>query len=88
MEDYLDFFNTQSEAMEISQPVMAVLKERGFRVTKWTLNDSQILDTLPISEVSAASINLELDDKSIEYVLDILWNPKMDTLQFQIEKLQ
>ena len=40
MDDYLDSFNTQSEAMEISQQVMAVLKEGGLRLTKWTSNDS------------------------------------------------
>ena len=33
MDDYLNSFNTQSEAMEISQQVMAVLKEGGFRLT-------------------------------------------------------
>ena len=40
MDDYLDSFNTRSEAMEISQQVMAVLKEGGLRLTKWTSNDS------------------------------------------------
>ena len=70
--------------MEISQQVMATLKEGGFRLTKWTLNGSQILDTLPLSEISAASINLDLDDTSIEHALDILWNPKMDTLQIKV----
>ena len=30
MDDYLDSFNTQSEAKEISQQVVAVLKEGGF----------------------------------------------------------
>ena len=84
MDDYLDSFNTQSEAMEISQQVMAVLKEGGLRLTKWTSNDSQILDTLPLSEISAASVNLDLDDTSIERALGILWNPKIDTLQIKV----
>ena len=84
MDNYLDSINTQSEAMEISQQVMAALKEGGFRLTKWTSNDSQILDTLPLSEKSAASVNLDLDDTSIERALGILWNPKMDTLQIKV----
>ena len=79
MDDYLDSFNTQSEAMEMSQQFMTALKEGGFQLTKWTSNDSQILDTLPLSETSAASINLDLDDNSNERALDVLWNPKMDT---------
>ena len=84
MDNYLDSINTQSEAMEISQQVMAALKEGGFRLTKWSSNDSQILDTLPLSEKSAASVNLDLDDTSIERALGILWNPKMDTLQIKV----
>ena len=84
MGDYLDSFNTQSEAMEISQQVMAALKQGRFRLTKWSSNDSWILDNLPISEISAASVNLDLDDTNIERALGILWNPKMDTLQIKV----
>ena len=84
MDDYLDSINTQSEAMEISQLVMAAFKEGGFRPTKWSTNDSQILDTLPPSEISAAPVNLDLDDTSIERALGILWNPKIDTLQIKV----
>ena len=84
MDDYLDSFNTQSEAMEISQQVMAALKQGRFRLTKWSSNDSWILDNLPISEISAASVNLDLDDTNIERALGILWNPKMDTLQIKV----
>ena len=76
MDDYLDSFNAQSEAMEISQQVMAALKEESFRLTKWTSNDSHILGTLPLSEISAASVNLDPDDTSIERGLGILWNPQ------------
>ena len=54
MDDYLDSCNTQSEAMETSQQVMAALKWGGLRLTKCTSNDRQILDTLPLSEISAA----------------------------------
>ena len=83
MDDYLDSFNTQSEAMEISQ-VMAALKEGGFGLTKWTSNDSRILDNLPLSKILAASINLDLDDTNIERMLGIISNPKMDTLQIKV----
>ena len=83
MDNYLDSFNTQSEAMDISQ-VMAALKEGGFRLTKWTSNDSWILDNLPLSKILAASINLDLDDTNIKCALGILWNPMMDTLQIKV----
>ena len=69
MDDYFDSFNNQSEAMEISQQGMTALKEGGFRLTKWTSNDSQILDTLPLSEPSSASISLDLD-ASIRHTID------------------
>ena len=59
----MDSFNTQSEAMEISQQVMAALKGGGFQRTKRASNDSQILDTLSLSETSAASVHLDLDDQ-------------------------
>ena len=37
--------------MEISQQVMAALKEGGFRLTKLASNDSQSLETLPLSKI-------------------------------------
>ena len=43
-----------------------------------------ILDNLPLSEISAASVNLDLDDTNIERALGILCNPKMDTLQIKV----
>ena len=66
---------------------MTALKEGSFRLTKWTSKDSQVVplsDTLPLSEKSAASINLDLDDTSIESALGIQWNPKTDTLQIKV----
>ena len=60
------------------------IKEGGFRLTKWTSNDSRILDSLPLSEISAASVNLDLDDINIEHALGILWNSKMDMLQIKV----
>ena len=65
MDDCLDSFNIQHKAMEISQQVMAALKEGGFRFTKLASNDSQILETLPLSKIWAALINLDLDDTSM-----------------------
>ena len=39
---------------------------------------------MPVSEISAVSVNLDLDDTSIKQALGILWNPKMDTLQIKV----
>ena len=86
-DNYLDSFNTQSEAMEIPQQVMTAVKDGSFRLTKWISNDGQVIplsDTLPLSEKSAASINLDLDDTSIESALGIQWNPKTDILQIKV----
>ena len=49
--------------MEILQQVMAALKDGGFQRTKRASSDNQILDTLSLSEISAASVHLDLDDQ-------------------------
>ena len=66
---------------------MTALKEGSFRLTKWTSKDTQVIPlsgTLPLSEKSAASINVDLDDTSIESALGIQSNPKTDTLQIKV----
>ena len=59
-------------------------RKGGIHLTKYTWNDSQILDTLPPSEILEASRNLDLDEISIERELGILWDSKKDTLQIKV----
>ena len=63
---------------------MAALNEGGFYFRKWISNDSHILYTLPLSEISAASTKLDLNNTSIEHTLGMIWNPKIDTLLIKV----
>ena len=44
------------------------------------------MSALPSAELSPSSINLDLEDTSIERVLGILWNPRKGSLQIKVSK--
>ena len=54
----------------------------NFRLHKWITNSSLICETLPKSEVSDKCTNL--NEKTIERILGIIWKIKDDTLKVDL----
>ena len=84
MDDYLDSFNSLEEPISTSTVVFKILAKRGFELTKWSSNASQIIKTFPESELFQNHKNLDLTEPTIERVLGVLWNSGKDVLQIKI----
>ena len=63
MDDFLDSFSSQTEAINICKEIYEILKNGGFHLTKFLSNDREILKSLPQDDLSAncQSFNLDLD---------------------------
>ena len=79
-----DFVKSTSEKflLQICQVTIKVLASTNFRLHKWITNSSLICETLPRSEVSDKSTNL--NEKTIERILGIIWKIKDDTLKVDL----
>ena len=47
MDDFLDSFSSQIEAINTSKEISEILKKGGFHLTKFVSNDREILQSLP-----------------------------------------
>ena len=83
MDDYLDSFNNLTTAVSTILSVSSLLKNGGFRLTKWTSNSIDILNNLPKDDISQKITNLDLANLPIERTLGIMWDPKSDQITVQ-----
>ena len=83
MEDFLDSFSSQAEAINISKETSKILKKGRLHLTKLVLNDREILKSLPQDDLSAncQSVNLDLGKILLERALGILWNADNGTIK-------
>ena len=75
MDDFLDLFSSQTEAINTWREISETLNKGGFHLTKFVSNDREILKPLP------QSVNLDLEKISLERALGMLWNPHNDTIK-------
>ena len=47
MDDFLDSFSSQREAINTCKEISEILKKGGFHLTKFVSNDREILQSLP-----------------------------------------
>ena len=64
-------------------PLLQLLQKGGFHLTKWSSNNSSVLQAVPGPERSTLLLNLDLDN-SIKRVLGIRWNIKRDVFEFMV----
>ena len=61
------------EGVGIVTQLPQLLQKGGFHLTKWSSNNSSVLQAVPGTEHSIRLLNLDIDDNSIERVLGIKW---------------
>lgn len=81
---YVDDAITGGESVqELQQTVndlRKLAKSGGFHLRKWCSNNPEVLKNVPNEDLEQKTYNLD-QDQSIK-TLGIVWNPKMDVLQF------
>ena len=84
MDDFLISDNSEEHLTRITRTVISVLKESGFRLTKFVLNNQNILNQLPETEIlNKKAIAEQSDQESTHKALGILWNVKTDELRIK-----
>ena len=84
MDDFLISDNSEEHLTRITRTVISVLKESGFRLTKFVLNKQDILNQLPETEIlNKKAIAEQSDQESTHKALGILWNVKTDELRIK-----
>ena len=71
-------------AITFANHLVGVLKECGFRFTKFTSNSNKVLRVFPQEELANPSINLDLDELPIGQTLGLDWDALADNLQFKV----
>jgi len=85
MDDCLRSVATEAEAVSLVHQLVALLKNCGFRLTKWLSNSKEVLSAIPEEDVSDAAWNLDPGDQTCERVLGVRWNYEADNFQFNVK---
>ena len=73
MDDFLKSDNSDKHLTRITKTVISVLKESGFRLTKFVSNNQYILNQLPQTEIlNKKAITEQSDQESTHKALGIL----------------
>ena len=83
VDDCLCSVSSVQEGVKIVTQLPQLLQKGGFHLTKWSSNNSSVLQAVPGPERSTLLLNLDLDN-SIERVLGIRWNIKRDVFEFKV----
>ena len=84
MNDFLKSDNSDEHLTTITKAVISVLKESGFRLTKFVSNNQDILNQLPETEIlNNKAIAEQSDQESTHKALGILRNVKTDELRIK-----
>ena len=69
--------STESAIVLVGQ-LIKLMKNSGFRLTKWLSNDRGVISGIPESERPLSVVSLEIDDLPTETTLGLVWNVEND----------
>ena len=84
MDDCLKFVPSRDKAILLCQQLANLLKQGGFRLTKWLSNDKEVLEHIPSEERAKVVLDLAEIGVSCERILGVQWNFQEDYFQFNI----
>lgn len=83
VDDLLKSTRTVDEAATLAVKLTSMLKEGGFRLTKFLSNRRDVLSTLPSQERANPTLSLELDRLPINRTLGLHWDAERDVFCFK-----
>ena len=84
MDDVLKSVTTENKAIHLTQQLIEVLCDRGFRLTKFLTKSRKVLSSLPPSEIAGSISDLNWQKLPVERALEVLWNTERDTLEVKV----
>ena len=84
-----DFFKSvmTSDAVELQQQLVVMLKCAGFNLTKWVSNVKEVIERIPESE-RAPSIKVVEEEivMPVERALGVIWDTRLDCFVYKVVK--
>ena len=84
MDNHMDSFDTEAEAVEFRDKIQEGLGKGGFFWTQWMSTSRVVLHSIPSELRSDPSLNLNLDDLPAEKTLGITLNWQEDAFKFKV----
>lgn len=86
VDNYLDSFDSENEAIDKTKALIEMLARRGFRLNQWSSSSREVLNSIPATERSHSHLNIDLDCLPIERTLGMRWHCETDSFSFIFKK--
>ncbi|CAH8508880.1 unnamed protein product [Schistosoma rodhaini] len=84
VDDYLASIDNVQDAIELAKTLGLLLREGGFRLTKWISNCLQVLDSIHPEERAEAVREIDFERLPTERTLGLFWNTMVDSFEFKV----
>ena len=86
VDDCLKSVKSAESAVELVHQLQDILSKGGFRLTKWSCNSSEVLDSIPRVERAKSVLDLDLDKGKlpIQRTLGLHWDMTSDKFWFNV----
>ena len=83
VDDVLKSVPRTQQAVRLTSDLTKLLKEGGFRLTKFASNSREVLQSIPLDLRANPLLDLDLDQLPLERALGVYWDAQSDTFKFQ-----
>ncbi|XP_030843562.1 uncharacterized protein LOC115924830 [Strongylocentrotus purpuratus] len=89
VDDFLKSVSTPREGIDLAESLRQVLSKGGFKLTKWSSNRREVLDSIPKEEhaVELKDLDLQREVLPTERALGVRWDPENDQLGFKLKEM-
>lgn len=86
VDDFVKSVDSVQSGIKIAHDVTGILSEGGFKLTKWSGNNKEVLESIPIDHRSKdiKNVNLNHDNLPNQRTLGVQWCVETDQLEFSI----
>lgn len=83
VDDVLKSVQSIEKAVHLTSDLTKLLKEGGFRLTKFSSNSREVLQSIPPELRANPLLDLDLDQLPFERALGVYWDAQSDTFKFK-----
>ena len=83
VDDVLKSAPSTQEAVRLTSDLTKLLKEGGFRLTKFASNSREVLQSIPPDLRASPLLDLDLDHLPLERASGVYWDAQSDTFKFK-----
>ena len=83
VDDVLKSVPNIDQAVPLASDLMKLLREGGFRLTKFASNSRELLASIPPASRANPKLDLDLDQLPLERALGVYWDAQTDTFKFK-----